>query len=112
MEDNNNYCESCVTKTEETRPTVPYIINHILNEANVWYEIKFPKNVVTWQMRARGNYDIYYSFEPSHVTNMVLPSGSVLNENTAPNMSINAIYVMSETSNSQADIEMWMYKVM
>jgi len=43
---------------------------------------------------------------------MVLPSGSVLNENTAPNMSINAIYVMSETSNSQADIEMWMYKVM
>ena len=101
------FCDPCVTKTEEVRPTKPHIINHILIEADKWYEIKLPEDVVTWQMMARGDYDLEYSFEPSQSTTMVLPSGSILNENTAPNMSIKSIYVRSETANSQVDIEMW-----
>jgi len=96
-----------VTKTEEIRPTRPHIINHILNEAGTWYEIRLPVDVVTWQMRARGDYDLYYSFEPAHSTTMVLPSGQVLSENTAPNRSIKSIYVMCETANAQVDIELW-----
>ena len=101
------YVSKQVTKTEEVRPTKPHIINHILTNANTWYEIRLPEDVVTWQLRARGNYELEYSFEPSQTTTMVLPSGAVLNENTAPNMSIRAIYIRSETPASQVDIEIW-----
>ena len=105
--DEKTFCDPCVTKTEEVRPTRPHIINHILTDADTWYEIKLPEDVVTWQMRARGDYDLEYSFESSQATTMVLPSGSVLNENTSPNMSIRAIYVRSGTAASQVDLEMW-----
>ena len=107
MTGEEKYASQNVTKTEEVRPTKPHIINHILTNADVWYEIRLPEDVVTWQLRARGDYDLEYSFEPSQTTTMILPSGAVLNENTAPNMSIRAIYVMSGTAGSQVDIEMW-----
>jgi len=103
----DKYVSKQVTKTEEVRPTKPHIINHVLTEANTWYEIRLPEDVVTWQMVARGDYDLEYSFEPSQATTMVLPSGSILNENTAPNMSIRSIYVRCGTAGSQVDIEMW-----
>jgi len=93
--------------TEEVRPTVPHIINYVLTQANKWYEIKLPKDIVTWQMKARGNYDLYYSYEPSHSTYMTLTSGSVLSEDTAPNMSIQAIYVMSKTAGAVVELEVW-----
>jgi len=96
-----------VTRTEEIRPTSPHIVNHNLNQANTWYEIRIPKDVRTWQMQARGDYDMYYSFEPSHSTYMTLASGAVLSESTAPNMSIRSIYVMSGTSGALVELEMW-----
>ena len=107
MPEGDEFCDMCVTKTEETRPTRPHIINHILNTANTWYEIRLPKDVVTWQLKARGDYELFYSFEPSHNTYMTLPSGSVLTENTAPNKSIRSVYVSCATANVVVEIEMW-----
>ena len=94
-------------KTEEIRPTRPHIINHYLRNANIWYEIKLPIDNRTWQLKARGNYDLFYSFEPSASTYMTLVKGSVLSENTAPNKNINAIYVMCETANVTIELELW-----
>ncbi len=96
-----------VVETEEIRPTKPHIMNHHLANANAWYEIKLPVDAVTWQFKARGTYDLFYSFEPSHSTYMTLTRGSVLTENTAPNMSIRAIYVMCETAGVTAELEVW-----
>lgn len=96
-----------VVETEEVRSTRPHMINHSLNEANKWYEIKLPVDAVTWQLKTRGNYDLSYSFEPSHSTYITLTRGSVLTENTAPNMSIGAIYVMCETAGVIAELEVW-----
>lgn len=103
----DEFYDMCVNKTEETRPTRPHIINHSLTNANQWYEIRLPKDVITWQLKARGDYEIFYSFEPSHVTYMTLPSGSVLTENTAPNKSIRSVYVSCATAGVVVEIEMW-----
>ena len=56
-----------IVKTEETRPTTASIINHNLHDANKWYEIKLPREAITWQMTARGNNEINYSFSPREV---------------------------------------------
>ena len=92
--------------TEETRPTVPHIMNHILNTADTWYEIPIPKDIKTWSMNARGTYDIYYAFEPSHATYRTLFSGMFLDSDTAPN-NISTIYVSSETSGAVVEISMF-----
>ncbi len=99
--------ENKIVATEEIRPTRPHLINHYLRNANQWYEIRLPTDAVVWQLKARGNYDILYSFEPSHSTYITLVRGSVLNENTAPNMSIRSIYVMCETAEVTVELEVW-----
>ena len=96
-----------IVATEEIRPTRPHLINHYLRNANQWYEIRLPTDAVVWQLKARGNHDLLYSFEPSHSTYITLVRGSVLNENTAPNMSIRSIYVMCETAEVTAELEVW-----
>lgn len=96
-----------VVETEEIRPTRPHIINHVLNEADRWYEIRLPVDAITWQLRARGNYDLLYSFEPSHATYMTLTRGDTLTEDTAPHMGIKSIYVMCETAGVTSELEVW-----
>jgi len=96
-------------KTEEKRPIYSHIINHYLNEAGKWYEIKLEPEIVTWQLKARGNYELKYCFEPTHSTYMTLSSGDVLSEDTVPNREINAIYVMSETAGIVVEVEIWRY---
>jgi len=90
-------------ETEEIRPTRPHIINHVLNTANTWYEIPIPKDIKTWSMNARGEYDIYYAFEPSHATYRTLFRGMFLDSDTAPN-SISTIYVSSGTANAIVEL--------
>ena len=94
-------------KTEETRPTTASIINHHLNNANQWYEIKIPQDVVTWQIKARGNYELLYSYSPTHQNYMTLVGGNVLSADTAPNTDINAVYVMCETARVIVELEIW-----
>jgi len=96
-----------VVKTEEVRPTTAHIINHNLNTANTWYEIKLPRDAITWQLKARGNYELLYSYSPTHQTYMTLVRGQTISSDTAPNEEINAIYVMCETSNVVAELEVW-----
>ncbi len=96
-----------VVKTEETRPTTASIINHHLNNANQWCEIKIPQDVVTWQIKARGNYELLYSYSPTHQTYMTLVVGNVLSADTAPNTDINAVYVMCETAGVIVELEIW-----
>jgi len=97
-----------VIKTEEIRPTTAHIINHHLNNANEWYEIKLPRDAVTWQLKARGNYELLYSYSPTHQTYMTLTIGDVLSADTSPNKDINAVYVMCETTGVIAELEVWM----
>jgi len=106
----NREYEPMVQKTEETRPTIPHITNVTLTEADKWYEIRVPPDMVTWQIRARGDIEMRYAFEPSHTTYMTLPAGEVLTEDTAPNMSIRAIYVSCSTANTIVEFELWRYK--
>lgn len=94
-------------KTEELRPTKAHIINHNLHVANRWYEIKLPRDAVTWQVRARGNHEILYSYSPTHQTYMTLAIGEVFSADTAPNAEINAVYVMSEEGNIVCELEVW-----
>lgn len=94
-------------KTKEIRPTTAHIINHHLNNANEWYEIKLPVDARTWQLKVRGNYDLFYSFEPSASTYMTLVRGSVLSENTAPNQTLNSIWVSCETAGVVVELEVW-----
>lgn len=102
--------EPDVEKTADVVPRIPCIINFTLNAANTWYEIKMPRNMVTWMMKARGaQYDLLYSYEPSHSTYMTLPAGAVLTEDTMPNRSIFSIYVSCATAGVVAEIEVWMY---
>ena len=95
-------------KTEERAPRTPHIINYNLHNANSWYEINFPKNVISWQLKTRGDHEVRYSFEPSHSTYMTLPAGGILAEDTSPNMDIKAIYVMSETAEIVVEVELWL----
>jgi hypothetical protein len=95
-----------IIKTEEVAPVKPHIVNHILNNANEWYEIPIPKDIRTWSMNARGNYDILYSFETSHSTYRTLFSGMFLDSDTSPN-NINKIYVSCATAGAVVEIIMY-----
>lgn len=92
---------------KEIIPTTAHIINHNLHEANRWYEIKLPRDIVTWQIRARGDHDISYSYSPTHQTYMSLVSGEMLSADTSPNAEINAVYVMSEEGSVVIELEVW-----
>jgi len=96
-----------IIKTEEIRPTTAHIINHHLNNANTWYEIKLPTDAITWQLKTRGNYDLSYSYSPMHQTYMTLTAGDVLSADTSPNKNINAIYVMCDTAGVISELEVW-----
>jgi len=96
-----------VIKTEEIRPTKADIINHHLNNANEWYEIRIPKDTVTWQITVRGSHEIQYSYSPTHQTFRTLRAGEVLEADTAPNETLNAIWVMSEEGSVIVEIEVW-----
>jgi len=96
-----------IVKTEEIRPTTAHIINHHLNNANQWYEIKLPMDLITWQLKARGNYELLYSYSPEHQTYMTLATGDILSADTSPNKNINAIYVMCQTAGVIAELEVW-----
>lgn len=93
-------------ETEEVAPTKPHIMNHILNTANTWYTIPIPKDIRTWSMNARGEYDLLYAFEPSHATYKTLFSGMFLDSDTAPN-NISTIYVSSSTAGAVVEISMF-----
>ena len=99
--------QEVVVKTEETRPTTASMINHNLNNANQWYEIKLSRNLVTWQIRARGEHDLLYSYSPAHQNYFTLSSGDTLSSDTSPNTDINAIYVMCETAGVVVEMECW-----
>ncbi len=96
-----------VVATEEVRPTTSHIINHNLHNANQWYEIKFPRDAITWQIRARGKYDLLYSHSPAHQTYFTLTSQNVLTSDTSPDADINAIFIMCETSEAVVELEIW-----
>ncbi len=94
-------------KTEEKRPQHPHIINHSLNNADTWYEIKLPKKgVKAWSLRCRENNDINYCYEPSGSTYKTLSSGGEISEDTAPE-GIHAIYVRCATANVTIEMELW-----
>lgn len=94
-------------KTQETPPTSADILNHHLNEANKWYEIKLPRDLITWQIRCRTNQDILYSYSPTHQNYFTLSAGDVLSSDTSPNTDINAVYVMCETAGVVCELEFW-----
>jgi len=96
-----------VVKTEETRPTTAHMINHHLNNANQWYEIKLSRDLITWQIRARGKYDLKYSYSPTHQNYFTLSKGDVLSADTSPNSDLNAIWVCCETSGVVCELECW-----
>ncbi len=96
-----------VVKTQEVRPTTAHMINHHLNNANQWYEIKLSRNLKNWQIRCRGEYDLLYSYSPAHQNYFTLSSGDVLSSDTSPNADLNAIYVMCETSGVVVEMEIW-----
>jgi len=98
-------------KTEEIRPKSPQIINHNLTNANQWYELKIPINVVTWQIRCREDYDILYSYSPTHTTFFTLKGGEVLSADTAPKdieqSEFGSVFVMCETAGAIIELEFW-----
>jgi len=94
-------------KTEPRRPKSGHIQNYVLNTANHWYEINIPKNVLSWSLRLRENYNLLYAYDPSHVTYSTLQSGETVTEDTSPNKGINAIYVMCETAGTTVEFEVW-----
>ena len=105
---NNNFKkEEVIIKTEEISPTTAHMINHNLHNANQWYEIKLPRDATTWQLRARGNYELLYSFSPTHQTYTTLSAGNSLQEDTSPNSDLNAIYVMSTEGGIVCELEVW-----
>lgn len=94
-------------RTQERPPKTADILNHNLNEANRWYEIKLPKELITWQIRCRSNQDILYSYSPTHTTYFTLRSGEVLSADTSPNRTLNAVWVMCETAGIIIELEFW-----
>ncbi len=100
------FTEPPPVKVRETPPTTADIINHHLNEANKWYEIKLSRQLLTWQIRCRDDYDIHYSYSPTHTTYFTLKSAEVLGADVSPNSDINAIYVMCEHS-TIIELETW-----
>ena len=93
------------TLTEERRPTTAHMINHNI-KANVWTEIKLPRDMEAWQMSCRDNYDVLYCFEPSVSTYKTLKAGATVSEDTSPNTDINAIYVRCN-NDTIIEIELW-----
>lgn len=96
-------------ETKEVRPTVPHIINHILTDADVWYEIRLPPDTKAWSLKTRGRHEILYSFEPSQSTYVTLERGTILDSDTAPNQSIRAVYIKSEEAGVVVEIHVWRY---
>lgn len=100
--------EVAVMETEETRPTKPHIINHVLNNSNTWYEIPIPPEIRTWSMNARGTYDILYSFEPSQSTYRTLFSGMFLDSDTMPTgVMPTSIYVSSAIAGAVVELSLF-----
>jgi len=95
-----------VMQTEEVAPAKPHIMNHILTNANQWYQIPIPKDIRTWSMNARGAYDLYYAFEPSHTTYKTLFSGIFLDSDTSPN-NISEIYISSDTAGAVVELSLF-----
>jgi len=93
--------------TREKSPKTSHVINHHLNNAGQWYEVKIEPDIVSWQLRARGDHEIYYAFEPTHYSYMTLLAGDSLNEDTVPNKDINAVYVMSNDAGTIVEMECW-----
>ena len=96
-----------IVKTEEVRPTRAHIINHNLHDANKWYEIRIPNDVVTWAITVRGSHEINYSYSPTHQTYRTLRAGESLEADTAPNKTLNAVWVMSEEGGVVVELEVW-----
>ena len=95
-------------KTEEIRPKTPHIINHILNNANTWYEIPLPENIKAWKLKTRGIHELLYSFSQSHSTYMTLQKNMVIDSDTSPLLeNPPVIYVMSTDINVIVEIEIW-----
>lgn len=92
---------------KELIPTTAHIINHNLHNANEWYEIKLSRNLVTWAITVRGSHEIQYSYSPAHQTYRTLRSGEILEADTSPNKTLNAIYVMSTEGNVVCELECW-----
>lgn len=101
------FTEPPPVKVEDLPPSTADILNHHLNEANKWYEIKLPRDLITWQIRCRDDYDIKYSYSPTHITFFTLKSGEVLSADVSPNSDINAVFVMCETANVVVELEFW-----
>ncbi len=92
---------------KEIIPTTAHIVNHNLNEADKWYEIRIPRDVVTWAITIRGSYEVKYSYSPTHQTYRTLRAGEILEADTAPSHTLNAIWVMSEDGGVVVELEVW-----
>ena len=92
---------------KEIIPTKAHIINHNLHNANEWYEIKLPRDVVVWSITVRGSHEINYSYSPTHQTYRTLRAGESLEADTSPNAEISAVYVMSTEGNVVVELEVW-----
>lgn len=93
-------------RTEEIRPRKPHIINHSLNTANQWYEIKLPvEGVKTWSLRCRESNDIHYKFDSGYVYK-TLSAGGEISQDTAPGP-VNSIFVRCATANVTIELELW-----
>lgn len=92
---------------KEIIPTTAHIINHNLNEANRWYEIRIPRDVVTWAITVRGSHEIRYSYSPTHQTYRTLRAGEILEADTSPSDTLNAVWVVSEEGGVVVELEVW-----
>ena len=92
---------------KEIIPTTAHIINHNLHDADKWYEIKLPRDIVTWAITVRGSHEIQYSYSPTHQNYRTLRASEILEADTSPNAEINAIYVMSEEGGVVVELECW-----
>jgi len=101
------FTETPPVKVEDLPPSTADILNHHLNEANKWYEVKLDRQLITWQIRARQSVDIHYSYSPTQSTYFTLKSGEVLGADVSPNSNINAIYVRSVTAGTIVELEFW-----
>ena len=93
-------------KTVEKRPDKPHIINHVLNDADTWYKIKLPRNLLAWTLKTRGSYEINYAFSPNPAVYMTLERGTILDQDTSPE-NLNEIHVRSATAGITIEMEVW-----
>ncbi len=91
--------------TKETRAELPHHINHNLNQANTWYEIKLERNIRNWMLRCREQLNLDYAFVPNPTTWFTLDRGTILSEDTSP-QGIHAIYVRCSQS-TVVEVELW-----